>query len=150
MDNLIVSNLMKLVSMLPEKTRVVCNNQTCEVKLVNENGFGEGREYVTTGSNKLLTPLKAPKIHILIIDVHILSDNFNYYPISEEYNPEKRPAVPGGGDIMPSMNRINLLLIIFLFIIILFIIFIWKTGENFSFKSLCSGVILQMEMEILL
>ena len=91
-------------TMLPERTRVVCNKQTCEVKLVNENGFGQGREYVTTSSNKLLTPLKAPQNTYPDNRCAYPFDNFNYYPISEEYNPEKRPAVPGGGDIMPSMN----------------------------------------------
>ena len=40
-------------TMLPERTRVVCNNHRCEAKLINENGFGEGREYVTNPPNAI-------------------------------------------------------------------------------------------------
>ena len=59
-------------SMLPEKTRVVCDQHKCEVKLVNENGFGQGREYATQGPNELLKPLKKPE--------HILPNNACAYP----------------------------------------------------------------------
>ena len=48
-------------TMLPEKTRVVCDQHTCRVVDVDPNGHGQGREYVTEKSNDLLTPQMKPE-----------------------------------------------------------------------------------------
>ena len=81
MVHLIVKNHMKLGTMLPEKTRVVCNNHRCEVKLINENGFGEGREYVTNPPNAILDARKEPEFNLPNNACAYPFDNFNYYPL---------------------------------------------------------------------
>jgi len=50
----------KTGTMIPEKTRVVCDEHTCHRVVVDENGIGEGREYATKGPNKLLDPIVTP------------------------------------------------------------------------------------------
>jgi len=60
-------------TMLPEQTRVVCDEHNCKRVLVNENGIGQGREYVTKGSNKLLDPILNQEIR----DDNVCSNN-NY------------------------------------------------------------------------
>ena len=86
-------------TMLPEKTRVVCDQHKCEIKLVNPNGFGQGREYVTNGNNPILSPLKESQYKLPDNACSYPFDNFNYYP-TMEYNPKKRVAVPGGGEML--------------------------------------------------
>ena len=87
-------------TMLPEKTRVVCDQHTCKVVDVDENGIGQGREYVTEESNALLTPLMKPEMDLKNNACVSPFDSFNYYPIIDNYNVKKRPAVPFGGDIL--------------------------------------------------
>lgn len=87
-------------TMLPERTRVVCNNHRCEVKLINENGFGEGREYVTNPPNAILDARKEPEFNLPNNACAYPFDNFNYYPTMEHYNVSKRQAVPGGGAML--------------------------------------------------
>tara|TARA_B110001469_G_C9636615_1_gene319290 strand:- start:1607 stop:2062 length:456 start_codon:yes stop_codon:yes gene_type:complete len=60
-------------TMLPEQTRVVCDEHNCKRVLVNENGIGQGREYVTKGPNKLLDPILNQEIR----DDNVCSNN-NY------------------------------------------------------------------------
>lgn len=89
-------------TMLPEKTRLVCNQHTCKEVLVNENGIGQGREYsLPNQPNSLLEPLKKPEY---VFDDNICTnivDNFNYYPIDKKDVPEnQRQAVPGGGNML--------------------------------------------------
>ena len=43
-----------------QKTRVKCNQHTCEVVDVDPNGHGQGREYVTDGVNEHLSPIMKP------------------------------------------------------------------------------------------
>ena len=57
---LIAKNHMKLGTMLPEKTRVVCDQHQCKVVEVNLNGFGQGRTYYVD-NNSLLSPLQKPQ-----------------------------------------------------------------------------------------
>jgi hypothetical protein len=91
----------KTGTMLPEKTRVVCDEHKCDRILVDENGVGEGREYVTTGSNKILDPLTKVEVDVNNICTNT-KDNLDYYPINKElYKPnELRPAIPGGGALL--------------------------------------------------
>jgi len=60
-------------TMLSEQTRVVCDEHNCKRFIVDKNGIGQGREYVTQGSNDLLDPLFNQKK----LDKNICSDN-NY------------------------------------------------------------------------
>lgn len=87
-------------TMLPEKTRVVCDQHTCRVVDVDPNGHGQGREYVTEKSNDLLTPQMKPEKELDDNVCATAFDSFNYYPIIENYNTNVRPAVPFGGDIL--------------------------------------------------
>ena len=48
--------------MVPEKTRVLCTPHTCKRVLIDKNGIGEGREYVSIKPNNLLDPLEEPEI----------------------------------------------------------------------------------------
>ena len=94
-------------TMLPEKTRVVCDPHNCKRVLVDENGLGEGREYVTNPPNNIIDPLKKSEINIENICT-TPEQSLNYYPIDKNvYNRPIRPAVPGGGDLLsggdPSM-----------------------------------------------
>ena len=87
-------------TMLPEKTRVLCDQHRCKEVLVDENGFGQGREYVTNGKNKILDPLMEPEMKL--DDNMCVSpfDNFNYYPVIKNYSVDVRVAVPGGGNVL--------------------------------------------------
>ena len=67
---------------------------------VNENGFGQGREYVTNGENEILTPLKKPEFNLPDNACAYPFDNLNNYPTMKDYKPEKRQAVPGGGEML--------------------------------------------------
>lgn len=87
-------------TMLPEKTRVKCDQHKCETIVVNENGFGEGREYVTQGENPILTPLKKPEAVLPKNQCAYPFDNFNYYPTMKDYKVDTRQALPGGGEIL--------------------------------------------------
>ena len=86
--------------MLPEKTRVVCDQHTCRVVEVDPNGHGQGREYVTEKSNALLSPLMKPPKDLEDNTCASAFDSFNYFPIIENYNTSARPAVPFGGDVL--------------------------------------------------
>ena len=87
-------------TMLPEKTRVKCNQHTCEIVDVDPNGHGQGREYVTEGYNKHLSPVMKPPMELEDNACASSFDSFNYYPIIENYNVESRPAVPFGGSML--------------------------------------------------
>ena len=91
----------KTGTMLPEHTRVVCDKHKCERVLINENGVGDGREYVTNGPNKILDPMTQPEIAPNNICTNT-KDNLDYYPIQQNlYNKDTlRPAIPGGGDML--------------------------------------------------
>ena len=86
-------------TMLPEQTRVICDPHKCDRVLVNENGIGEGREYVTTGSNKILDPLSKKEVEANNICTETV-DNLHYYPIQKDiYDPNNlRKATTGGGN----------------------------------------------------
>ena len=88
-------------TMLPEKTRVVCDAHKCNRVVVNPDGFGEGREYVTNPPNKILDPLSKPDININNVCANSL-DSLHYYPIQKDlYNKDElRNAIPGGGDVL--------------------------------------------------
>jgi len=60
-------------TMLPEQSRVVCDEHNCKRVLIDENGIGQGREYVTNGKNNLLDPLMTQEIR----DNNVCSNN-NY------------------------------------------------------------------------
>ena len=83
-------------TMLPEKTRIVCDAHKCTSVLVNPNGFGEGREYVTNPPNKILDPLLKAEIDINNVCANSL-DSLHYYPIQKNiYNKsDLRHAIPG-------------------------------------------------------
>ena len=87
-------------TMLPEKTRVVCDQHTCRVVEVDPNGHGQGREYVTNEKNELLEPLMSPEMDLPNNACVSPFDNFNYYPIINNYNSEARQAVTGGGKML--------------------------------------------------
>ena len=70
------------------------------LKLINENGIGEGREYVTNPPNQILDPLKKAEFNLPNNACAYPFDNFNYYPTMEDYNVQKRQAVPGGGAML--------------------------------------------------
>ena len=89
----------KTGTMLSEKTRVVCDPHKCSRFLIDKNGLGEGRQYVTNGSNILLDPLKKSEVD----KNNICSDtqnNLHYYPIDPNLYKKKdlRKAIPGGGE----------------------------------------------------
>jgi hypothetical protein len=88
-------------TMLPEKTRIVCDQFKCNEVLVDENGLGQGRQYSTVGENSLVDSIKEPKY---IFDNNVcatLEDNFNYYPVKDRYkNEEMRPLVPSGSNVL--------------------------------------------------
>ena len=50
-------------TMLPEKTRVVCDQHQCKVVEVNPNGVGQGRAYYQE-NNALLSPLTQPEFNL--------------------------------------------------------------------------------------
>ena len=85
--------------MLPEHTRVLCDPHKCNRVIVDENGVGEGREYVTNGPNKILDPLTKVEVDINNICTDT-QDNLHYYPIDPNlYNKsELRQVIPGGGE----------------------------------------------------
>ena len=87
-------------TMLPEKTRLVCDQHTCSIVDIDENGHGQGREYVTEEYNKLLSPLMEPQMKL--DDNKCISpfDTFNYYPLIDNYKVDKRSAVPFGGSML--------------------------------------------------
>jgi hypothetical protein len=87
-------------TMLPEKTRVKCNQHTCEIVDVDPNGHGQGREYVTEGQNEHLSPIMKPPMELEDNACASSFDSFNYYPIIENYNVESRQAVPFGGSML--------------------------------------------------
>ena len=87
-------------TMLPEKTRVVCDQHTCSIVEVDKNGIGQGREYVSEESNKLLSPLMNPDMDLETNACVSPFDSFNYYPVINNYSVKKRVAVPSGGDIL--------------------------------------------------
>jgi hypothetical protein len=88
-------------TMLPERTRVLCDQHTCRRILVDENGIGEGREYVTNGKKSILDPLKKPDYKLDDNVCTTLEDNFNYYPFENVHNDNSvRRAGPGGGKIL--------------------------------------------------
>jgi len=88
-------------TMLPEKTRVICDAHKCNRVLVNPDGFGEGREYVTNPPNKILDPLLKSDNDINNVCANSL-DSLHYYPIKKDLHNknELRPAIPGGGDML--------------------------------------------------
>jgi hypothetical protein len=103
-------------SMLPEKTRVICNKHTCNSVVVNENGFGEGRTYNTTDKpNTILEPLKQPEMTNLDPNLCAsLSDNFEYYPINTNRTDQEfldNKILPNGSKIMtggdPNPSIVN-------------------------------------------
>ena len=97
------SNCMKpynVGTMLPEKTRVVCDQHTCRVVDVDPKGHGQGREYVTEGKNALLTPMMEPEFKHENNACVSPFDSFNYYPIIPDYKVKKRVAVPFGGNML--------------------------------------------------
>lgn len=85
-------------TMLPEKTKVVCNQHTCNRLIKNENGFGEGREY-SQSKNNLLEPLPEPKLKEdnICLNAH---NNFKYYPYDINLNKDVRNAIPSGAKIL--------------------------------------------------
>ena len=85
-------------TMLPEHTRVVCDPHKCNRVIVDENGVGEGREYITNGPNKILDPLTKVEVDINNICTDT-QDNLHYYPIDPNLydKNELRNAIPGGG-----------------------------------------------------
>ena len=89
----------KTGTMLSEKTRVVCDPHKCSSILIDKNGFGEGRQYVTNGPNVLLDSLKESEVKKNNICSNT-QDNLHYYPIDPNlYNNEDlRKAIPGGGE----------------------------------------------------
>lgn len=87
-------------TMLPEKTRVLCDQHTCKIVNIDENGVGQGREYVTEKSNELLTPLTEPEMNLENNACISPFDTFNYYPIIDKYEVKKRKAVPFGGSML--------------------------------------------------
>jgi hypothetical protein len=87
-------------TMLPEQSRVVCDQHTCKVVTVDENGIGQGREYVTDATNPLLSPLMKPDMKLDNNACVSPFDSFNYYPIIDNYEVKTRSAVPFGGDIL--------------------------------------------------
>ena len=90
----------KTGTMLSEKTRVVCDPHKCKRVVVNKNGHGEGREYVTVPPNKLLDPLEQPELSMNNICASS-GQNLNYYPIDRNiYDSRLRNAVPGGGEML--------------------------------------------------
>jgi hypothetical protein len=88
-------------TMLPERTRVVCDKHVCNKIVVDENGHGEGREYVTEGPNKLLDPLVESDIKINNICANS-GNHLNYYPIDKNVysKGEVRNLVPSGGNML--------------------------------------------------
>ena len=86
-------------TMLPERSRVVCNQHTCKDVVINEDGHGQGRQYVTDGKpNPVLDPLMQPEFKFGDNVCATPSDNFNYHPINNDERKQiLRQAVPGGG-----------------------------------------------------
>ena len=60
-------------TMVPEESRVICDEHNCKRVIIDKNGIGQGREYVTKGPNKLLDPLLEQRV----IDSNVCSNN-NY------------------------------------------------------------------------
>ena len=89
----------KTGTMLPEHSRVVCDPHKCSRIIIDKNGVGEGREYVTNGSNELLEPLKKSEVDINNICTDT-QDNLQYYPIDPNIYTKNqlRKAIPGGGE----------------------------------------------------
>lgn len=99
----------KVGTMLSEKTRVVCDPHKCDRIIVDKNGFGEGREYVTLKEpNNILDSLNEPEFNKSNICTDT-KDNLNYYPIQIDLEKTNalRPAIPGGGDLLSGGTNIN-------------------------------------------
>lgn len=88
-------------TMLPEKTRIVCDQHQCKEVEVNPNGLGQGRAYYVE-NNALLSPLTKPEYELGPNLCAQPGDNFNYYPINKDLqnSVEMRPALPSGGNIL--------------------------------------------------
>jgi len=90
----------KTGTMLQEKTRVVCDPHNCKRVVVNENGHGEGREYVTNPPNSILDPLEEPEVKLNNVCA-TSGQSMNYYPIDRTiYDSRLRGAIPGGGELL--------------------------------------------------
>ena len=87
-------------TMLPEKSRVVCDQHTCKVVQVDPNGVGQGREYDPNKKNEILKPLMEPPMKLENNACASPFDSFNYYPIIDNYSVESRPAMPFGGSML--------------------------------------------------
>ena len=88
-------------TMVPEYSRVVCDQHTCKRVVVNKNGIGEGREYSTLGKNNILEPLKKPEYELDDNVCSTLEDNFNYYPYENVYDKDEvRNVVPSGSKLL--------------------------------------------------
>ena len=66
--------------MLPEAQRVLCNEKTCSVLNINNNGLGLGRQY-SKEPNGLLDPFKQCPQALDDNKCRLTEDNFNYYQL---------------------------------------------------------------------
>ena len=103
-------------TMVPEKTKIICNAHSCNRVLNDKNGFGEGRTYNTTDKpNTILEPLKQPEMTNLDPNLCAsLSDNFEYYPINTNRTDKEfldNKILPNGSKIMtggdPNPSIVN-------------------------------------------
>ena len=83
-------------TMVPDKTKIICNKHSCNRVLNDKNGFGEGRIY-SEDPNKILDPLMEPEYTFdnnICMNPH---DSFNYYPTNiDNKNTILRHSVSGG------------------------------------------------------
>ena len=96
-------------TMLPEAQRVLCNEKTCSVLNIDNNGLGLGRQY-SKEPNGLLDPFKQCPQALDDNKCRLTEDNFNYYQLKsgetvsqeseEDENNLSRPAMMGGGDML--------------------------------------------------
>ena len=92
-------------TMLPEQTKVVCNENTCKVTLNNSQGLGQGRLYETKGQKPSVfderRQAKIPKNCCTS-----MMDNNNFYPLDNKIKDEYgRIAIPSGGSPLHISDR---------------------------------------------
>ena len=86
-------------TMLPEKQKVKCDKNKCEIVDNYEHGLGMGRIYTDKVSN-CLKPLNGPEYSLDNNLCQPMESLANYYPLDNSNNNVQRVAAPGGGAML--------------------------------------------------
>jgi hypothetical protein len=87
-------------TMLPEKQKVKCDKNKCEIVDNYEHGIGMGRIYNTEKVSNCLKPLSGPEYPLDNNLCQPMESLANYYPLDNTNNNVQRVASPGGGAML--------------------------------------------------